>query len=137
MSSNRKVLKVLSLIQFVLSICVIILAVLSKLGGNEAVEAKDWGEAARLYLDLPAFAVFGILSIAGSVTGIHGANRPSALGSHRLLCILGVVFGIVAMVVAGAGSGVPVVPALDAVCCLVGAIVDGRVRKEIEDRLNR
>lgn len=134
MSSNRKVLKILSLIQFVLSAGVIILAVLSKVGGGEAVEAKDWGEAARLYLDLPAFAVFGFLSIAGSVTGIHGTNRPSALGSHRLLCILGVVFGIVAMVIAGAGAGVPVVPGITVVVDAAAAVFDTKVRKELEAR---
>ena len=134
MSSNRKALKVLSLIQFVLSICVIILAVLSKIGGGEAVEAKEWGEAARLYLDLPAFAVFGILSIAGSVTGIHGANRPSALGSHRLLCILGVIFGIVAMIVSGAGAGVPVVPCITVVVNAAAAVFDTKVRKELDER---
>ena len=137
MSSNRRALKIVSLIQFVLAIAVIILAILAKVGGDQAVQSGEWGETVRLYLDLPAFIVFGALSIGASVTGIHGANRPSALGSHRLLCILGVVFGIVAIVISGAGSGVPVVPALDAVCCLVGAVVDGRVRKEIEDRLNR
>ena len=137
MSSNRKALKIVSLIQFVLAVGVIILAVLAKVGGEQAVQNGEWGETVRLYLDLPAFIVFGALSIGASVTGIHGANRPSRLGSHRLLCILGVVFGIIAMVIAGAGSGVPVVPALDAICCLVGAVFDGRVRKEVEERLDK
>ncbi len=134
MSNNRKALKILSLVQFVLSVCVIVLAVLSKVGGGEAAEAKEWGEAARLYLDLPAFAVFGILSIAGSVTGIHGANRPSALGSHRLLCILGIVFGIVAMIVSGAGAGVPVVPGITVVVDAAAAVFDTKVRKELDER---
>ena len=134
MSNNRKALKILSLVQFVLSICVIILAVLSKVGGGEAAEANNWGEAARLYLDLPAFAVFGVLSIAGAVTGIHGANRPSALGSHRLLCILGVVFGIVAMIVSGAGAGVPVVPGITVVVDVMAAVFDTKVRKELDER---
>lgn len=134
MSTNRKVLKVLSLIQFVLSIAVIVLAIVAKVGEGWAVADGELENAFRLYLDLPAFLVFGACSIAASVTGIHGANRPSALGSHRLFCILGVVFGIAAMVIAGAGAGIPVVPALTALDDLAAAVFDTKVRKELEER---
>ncbi|WP_321970511.1 hypothetical protein [Paratractidigestivibacter sp.] len=137
MSTNRRVLKIVSLIQFVLAVGVIVLAILAKVGGDQSVESHEWGETVRLYLDLPAFILFGALSIGASITGIHGANRPSRLGSHMLLCILGILFGIVAMVISGAGAGVPVAPALDVVACLVGTIFDARVRKEVERRLDK
>ena len=135
MSGNRKALKIVSLIQFVLAAAVMILAALSKIGAAEAVNSEDWGAAARMYLELPCFAVFGFCSIFAAVTGVHGANRPSRLGSHRLLCILGILFGMVAMVVSGAGEGVPLVPALTVVVDLVGAVIDGRVRNELDDRV--
>lgn len=133
MSGNRKALKIVSIVQFVLAAAVMVLAALSKAAGAQAVSSQDWGDAVHMYLDLPCFAVFGFTSIFAAVTGVHGANRPSRLGSHRLLCILGVVFGIVAIIVSGAGEGLPAVPALTVVVDLVGAVLDGHVRKELDD----
>lgn len=134
MSSNRKVLKVLSLIQFVLSICVIVLAVIAKVGGGEAVEGDGWYETTRLYLSLPLSVVFGVLSIAGSVTGIRGANRPSALDKHFVFCVLGTVFGIAALAVAGANVGVLVAGGITAAVDVAAAVFDSKVRKELEAR---
>lgn len=134
MSSNRKVLKVLSLIQFVLSICVIVLAVIAKVGSGEAVGDGGWYETARLYLSLPLSVVFGLLSIAGSVTGIRGANRPSGLGKHFLFCVLGAVFGIATLAVAGANVGVLVVAGATAAVDVAAAVFDSKVRKELEAR---
>ena len=134
MSKNRKVLKILSIIQFVLSLVVIFLAFLSKVGGEQAVQGGDWGNMIRLYLDLGAYAVFGFLSIAAAVTGIHGANRPSALGSHRLLCILGAITGVFAIIVAGIGEGLPAFPVLTVIDDIAGAVYDGKIRKELDER---
>lgn len=134
MSKNRKVLKILSIIQFVLSLVVIFLAFLSKVGGEQAVQGGDWGNMIRLYLDLGAYAVFGFLSIAAAVTGIHGANRPSALGSHRLLCILGAITGVFAIIVAGIGEGLPVFPVLTVIDDIASAVYDGKIRKELDER---
>ena len=53
MSSNRKMLKILSLLQFALSIVVIILAVVAKIGG-QAAAGQGQLDAMRPYLDLPA-----------------------------------------------------------------------------------
>lgn len=134
MFKNRKVLKILSIIQFVLSLVVIFLAFLSKAGGEQAVQGGDWGNMIRLYLDLGAYAVFGFLSIAAAVTGIHGANRPSALGSHRLLCILGAITGVFAIIVAGIDEGLPVFPVLTVIDDIAGAVYDGKIRKELDER---
>ena len=64
--------------------------------------------------------------------GIHGANRPSALGSHRLVAILTMLIGIVTCAVSGAGEGIPVLSAIIAVVALIAAVLDTKVRKELD-----
>lgn len=132
MSSNRKILKILSLLQFALSIVVIILTVVAKVGGQTAA-GQGQLDAMRPYLDLPAALALGVLSVAASVMGIRGANRPSALGSHRVLCILAVILGVVAAVFAGS-TAVLVVSAITAADGLGAAVYDGKVQKELEER---
>ncbi len=135
MSSNRRALKVLSLIQFVLAIVVIVLAILAMVGGGQAAEGQGLGEAGP-YLELAASLLLGILTIAGSTMGIRGANRPSALGKHNLVCVLGVVFGIAAVAVS-AIDGTVAAAAAGGVTTIVdaaAAVFDAKVRKEVEDR---
>ena len=87
----------------------------------------------RPYLDLPAALALGVLSVAASVMGIRGANRPSALGSHRVLCILAVVLGVVAAVFAG-NAAVLAVSAITAADGIGAAAYDGKIQKELEER---
>ena len=110
MSSNRKMLKVLSLIQFALSIVVIVLAVVAKVGG-QAVAGQGQLDAMRPYLDLPAALVLGAVSVAASVMGIRG----------------------VAAVFAGS-TAVLAVSAITAADGLGAAVYDGKVQKELEER---
>ena len=134
MSSNRKWLKICSFAQFILAIAAFIIAFIAAQGASELGSDISLGELVLFWLDKILYAVLGFLSLADSVMGIHGANRPSALGSHRLLCILGVVFGIVAMIVSGAGAGVPVVPCITVVVDAAAAVFDTKVRKELDER---
>lgn len=73
-----------------------------------------------------------ILSFITAFMGIHGANRPSALGSHRLLAVLTVLVGIVTCVVSGLGQTIPVLDALVILFGLIAAILDTMVRKELD-----
>ena len=108
------------------------LAVVAKVGG-QAVAGQGQLDAMRPYLDLPAALVLGAVSVAASVMGIRGANRPSALGSHRVFCILAVVLGVVAAVFAGS-TAVLAVSAITAADGLGAAVYDGKVQKELEER---
>ncbi len=135
MSSNRKVLKILSLIQFVFSVCVIVLGVMAGLGGAQSVEGQGLGETGP-YLELAAAVLLGILSVAASVMGIRGANRPSALGKHGVVCALGVVLGIAAVAACAIDGNVPtaVASGITALIDAAAAVFDAKVRKEVEDR---
>ena len=118
MSENRKALKIVSLIQFVVAIAVLVVAIVADM---------PW-------LGKVLCFVGAILGLACCARGIRGANRPSALGSHNVVSILTLVAGIGACaVMAMAGTTVPAVaPAASAILALVGLVLDGKVRKELD-----
>ena len=122
MSENRKALKIVSLIQFVVAIAVLVVAFV-------ATPATD---ASGIVADMPWLgAILGLACCAG---GIRGANRPSALGSHNVVSILTLVAGIGACAfMAMAGTTVPAAaPTASAILALAGLVLDGKVRKELD-----
>ena len=132
MSANRKWLKIVSFIQFIVAIAVLILAGLAAAGVSDPGAGASVAKIVLLWLDKILFAVLGFLSIADAVMGVHGANRPSALGSHRLVAILTVLVGIVSCPVSFDGHGIPVTPVIAVVVALIAAILDTKVRKELD-----
>ena len=133
MSPNRKYLKVASLLQVVVALAALILGIICFTGANYA-------EADAGVLGVLAVSIDGILYLLCAALrlarfnfmGIHGANRPSALGSHRLLAVLTVLVGIVTCVVSGLGQTIPVLDALVVLFGLIAAILDTMVRKELD-----
>ena len=132
MSSNRKWLKICSFAQFILAIAAFIIAFIAAQGASELGSDISLGELVLFWLDKILYAVLGFLSLADSVMGIHGANRPSALGSHRLVAILAAIVGVVACVVSGAGVAIAAMPVLAAVVAVIAAVLDTKVRKELD-----
>ena len=132
MSSNRKWLKICSFAQFILAIAAFIIAFIAAQGVADPGADADLAEIVLLWLDKVLYVALGILSIADSVMGIHGANRPSALGSHRLVAILAAIVGIVTCVISGAGAALAVMPAIAAVVAAIAAVLDTKVRKELD-----
>lgn len=132
MSANRKWLKIISFVQFIVAIAVLILAGLAAAGVSDLGPDASVAKIVLLWLDKVLFAILGFLSIADAVMGVHGANRPSALSSHRLVAILAMLTGIVSCPVSFDGRGVPVVPVIAVVVALVAAIFDTKVRKELD-----
>ncbi len=132
MSSNRKWLKICSFVQFVLAIAAFVIAFIAATGVADPGADASLGEIVLLWLDKVLYVLLGILGIADAVMGIHGANRPSALGSHRLVAILTLLIGIVTCVVSGAGQGIPVLSAIVAAVALIAAVLDTKVRKELD-----
>ena len=132
MSANRKWLKIVSFIQFIVAIAVLILAGLAAAGVSDPGPDASVAKIVLLWLDKILFAVLGFLSIADAVMGVHGADRPSALGSHRLVAILTMLVGIVSCPVSFDGHGIPVTPVIAVVVALIAAILDTKVRKELD-----
>lgn len=132
MSSNRKALKITSLIQ-------VIIAVLAFALGCIAIAGADYADAEAgifgvLWANIEGilYIICGALTLVTAVLGIHGANRPSRLGSHRLLALLAALLGIATCVFAGAGAGIPWVGALIVVAAVAAVVLDTLCRKELD-----
>lgn len=140
MSNNRKMLKVLSLIQFVVAIIALVLGGITLAGagsaGDGTVTVLGSEISATLWTVVTGalIAFTGLLSLISSVLGIRGANRPSRLGGHGPISILAALLGLVAMFL-GSNFGSLSTPTVTMVAFALGAFVfalDARVRHEME-----
>ena len=135
MSSNCKTLKILSFIQVLVAILAFALAAIA--GAGDVVADDEAGILGIILVHVQniLYAVLGVLALVSAITGIHGANRPTALGSHKLFSILEILWGVLTCVVSGVGAGLPWVAALAAILGIVVAVFDGKIRKELDERL--
>lgn len=131
MSKNCKSLKILSFIQIIVALGAIFLAVIARSGTDLAEEAGIAG-VILMYADNFLYGACGVLTIITAIMGIHGANRPSRLGSHRLFAIITAIFAILTIVVAGLGQGIPSVALLTLILAIAVAILDGMCRAELD-----
>lgn len=132
MSKNCKSLKILSFIQVVVALACIFLAIIARSGAALAEEEAGFAGVILMYLDNFLYGACGVLTIITAIMGIHGANRPSRLGSHRLIAIITALFAILTIVVAGLGQGIPSVALLVLILSIAVAILDGMCRAELD-----
>ncbi len=140
MSSNRKLLKVISFVQVIVAIIVGILGAISLAGAGVAAEGVY--NLFGIELDAVALAtamgvtfdVTAILSLICAFMGIRGANRPSSLGSHFLFCVLAVIAGFVSVAVSGnmGEFAAPTIVFVAIVVAIAAAFWDKRVRTELD-----
>lgn len=140
MSSNQKSLKVVSIIQFILGIVTFVLGAILLAGaglaegGPISFLGAEFDPVTWATVNGVAFDVLGVLQIICAVLGIHGANRPSALGSHFLFAVIVVIGAVVAGVISS-GLGeftMPTLVIIVAGIALSVAMFDKRVRKELD-----
>ena len=132
MSKNCKSLKILSFIQVVVALACIFLAIIARGGVALAEEEAGFAGVILMYLDNFLYGACGALTIITAIMGIYGANRPSRLGSHRLIAIITALFAILTIVVAGLGQGIPSVALLVLILSIAVAILDGMCRAELD-----
>ncbi len=132
MSSNRKWLKICSFAQFILAIAAFIVAVIAVQSATDLPADATPVKIALVWSDKVLYAALGILSIVDSVMGIRGANRPSTLGSHRIIAVLAALVGIAGCVVTGTDTAFVALPAVGAIVSIVAAVLDTKVRKELD-----
>lgn len=140
MSTDRKTLKIVSIIQFVLGIVTFIFGAIL-LAGTGLAEGDpisfvgaEFDPVTWAIINGVAFDVLGVLQIICAVLGIHGANRPSALGSHFLFAAIVIIVAVIAGIISSALGefSMPTLIVVVAGIALSGAVFDKRVRKELD-----
>ena len=117
MSTNRKILKVVSIISLVLDLLLVIFGVLLfagiSLDPNGAIDAAAQNPVAgftsnqtvgMLLAAAVAAIIFGLWDVFVSIMGIRGANNPSKMGFVTVIAGISLVIaivGVVASIVSG------------------------------------
>lgn len=131
MSSIRKTLKFCSFAQAVIAACVIAIAIIAAIGVKVPANAGI-GDIVALWIDKVLYLILGGLGFWDAFMGIFGANRPSALGKHRLVAIIIVPFGIITGIILGGGRGIAITPVISSLIAFLVAILDTKARKEAD-----
>ncbi len=132
MSNNRKMLKILSLVQIVFVVLCFVMASLVFNGTPRVEDDADVPTFLMANLDAVLCTIAAFLTAFCAIDGIKGANRPTALGAHLVVAVLVAAAGIAACILSPAVQGLPIVCALDAVLAIAAAVFDKKVRAEID-----
>ena len=132
MSNNRKMLKILSLVQIVFVVLCFVMASFIFNGTPRVEGDADIPTFLIANLDAVLCTVAAFLTAFCAIDGIKGANRPSALGAHLVVAILVAVAGIAACILSPAVQGLSIVCALDAVLAILAAVFGKKVRAEAD-----
>ncbi len=132
MSNDRKMLKILSLIQIVFVVLCFVMASFIFNGTPRVEGDADIPTFLIANLDAVLCTVAAFLTAFCAIDGIKGANRPSALGAHLVVAILVAVAGIAACILSPAVQGLSIVCALDAVLAILDAVFGKKVRAEAD-----
>ena len=132
MSTNRKALKIVSLLQLLAALGAAALGAIALFGADLAEAEAGVLGVLVVYADGVLYVACAVLTLFCAFMGIHGANQPSRLGSHRLIAVLVVLLSIGTGVFAGLGQEIPVMAVVVGVLALAAAVLDGFVRKEAD-----
>lgn len=144
MSSNCKVLKVLSLLLVLAGIVFAVLGVITIVGGTNPevvstaqqlglADADTLAAVTRVYGFGQIFS--GALTVLVGFLGVRGANRPSKVTPFVVLVVIGLVLNAVSLV-ANLVTGQTVTPThvLTIVVLLFAAVLGFRVRGEAKSK---
>ncbi|MDY2777887.1 MAG: hypothetical protein SOU51_05865 [Collinsella sp.] len=128
MSQNRKMLKLLSFAQVIVSVIAVVMAFLA--AGGPDVQG--------LVTKIPALAATALHALAALLTfacaffGIRGANRPSGIGPHRALAAAEAVAGAAGVALLGMSAGGPILPLAVAALGVAAFVLNVAVVKEAD-----
>lgn len=132
MSNNRKMLKILSLIQIVFVVLCFVMASLVFNGTPRVEGDADVPTFLMANLDAVLCTIVAFLTAFCAIDGIKGANRPTALGAHFVVAILVAMAGAAACALSPAIQGLSIVCALDAILAIAAAVFGKKVRAEAD-----
>lgn len=106
MSGSQKALKVISIITIVYAVLLILFGALMGAGvalpgaTSEyiSVQGETVSYAAAALVVAVSFVLGGIINFIIGLLGLRGAKNPRKIGPFYVLCIIGLIFGIISLI---------------------------------------
>ena len=109
-TSSQTALKVLSIIGIVVGAIIAVSGIVLTVGANgfamSQASSSGAGVAVLGTIGGVVLIVAGAFNVVVGVFGVRGANDPSKIGVFWVLCIIGIVFNALGLIMEATGSGI-------------------------------
>ena len=133
-TSSQKALKVLSIIGIVVGAIIAVFGILLTVGANgfamSQASSSGAGVAVLGTIGGVVLIVAGAFDIVVGAFGVRGANDPSKIGVFWVLCIIGIVFNALGLIMEATSSGVSASSLIGTLFVVVLFILANNIKKQ-------
>ena len=133
-TGSQTALKVLSIIGIVAGAIIAVLGIMFAVGANGIAMSQAGSSGAGVAV-LGTFGgavlvVCGAIDIVIGAFGVRGANDPSKIGVFWVLCIIGIVFNAIGLILKATGSGISASSLIGILFVVVLFILANNIKKQ-------
>ena len=132
-TSSQTALKVLSIIGIVVGAIIAVSGIVLTVGANGfamyQASSSGAGVAVLGTIGGVVLIVAGAFNVVG-VFGVRGANDPSKIGVFWVLCIIGIVFNALGLIMEATGSGISASSLIGTLFVVVLLILANNIKKQ-------
>lgn len=133
-TGSQTALKVLSIIGIVVGAIIAVLGIVLAVGANgiamSQAGSSDAGVAVQGTLGGVVLIVAGAFNVVIGAFGVRGANDPSKIGVFWMLCIIGIVFNAIGLILKATGSGISASSLIGTLFVVVLFILANNIKKQ-------
>lgn len=132
-TSSQTALKVLSIIGIVVGAIIAVSGIVLTVGANGFAmsQASSSGAGVAVLGTIGVvLIVAGAFNVVVGVFGVRGANDPSKIGVFWVLCIIGIVFNALGLIMEATGSGISASSLIGTLFVVVLFILASNIKKQ-------
>ena len=129
-TSSQTALKVLSIIGIVVGAIIAVSGIVLTVGANGFAMSQASSSGAGVAVLGTILIVAGAFNVVVGVFGVRGANDPSKIGVFWVLCIIGIVFNALGLIMEATGSGISASSLIGTLFVVVLFILANNIKKQ-------
>ena len=132
-TSSQTALKVLSIIGIVVGAIIAVAGIVLTVGANGFALSQASSSGAGVAVGTiggVVLIVAGAFNVVVGVFGVRGANDPSKIGVFWVLCIIGIVFNALGLIMEATGSGISASSLFGTLFVVVLFILANNIKKQ-------